>query len=440
MSTSIQISSAGLTNVNYSNVAWVDAINGNDLTGVIGDFTKPFATGAQAVNTANSFGFTATNRGLVYIRRGQYSDQIQLLANIDFYCEPGTVWTLGGFVDTATTGSVGIYGSAKFVLNSRPLRVDFSSTIYMEFDEVNQNTTLSIGAIEVVPLAAYSANVTINCNRIYSNCRNAYAITIRGNANFDLNVTKEIKGPYQVIFIRQAADGTLWNGTGVITCPRIICENGGYVGNSAAFKNAVYFFSVNSATKLTINGDIINEATGYGYSIQSCIVSTAASSHSIIVNGSLIGNISVGLIAEGNVRFVLNGNASSTEHAARCGGSANIIFNNSRLIKYSNFGGTAVVVLNATCIAYFNNCMLYNGEPFGPSIVTIANTTAIGYFYNCVGYSVGTINARFVWTGGAAAKIGTINTQSNQINDPACVEQFSVSGFTQNALLVLPNF
>jgi len=56
----------------------------------------------------------------------------------------------------------------------------------MEFDEVNQNTNLSIGVIEVIPTVAYSTNVTINCNKIYSNCRNAFAITIRGNSNFNL--------------------------------------------------------------------------------------------------------------------------------------------------------------------------------------------------------------------------------------------------------------
>jgi hypothetical protein len=432
-------SSAGA--VNYAKVAYVDRVNGNDLTGELGRLDKAYLDPAVAMTAANAFGFTATYRGLVYLRQGTYSGDITLLPNIDVYCEPGVVFTRGGFVDSVTTGSVGIYGSAKFVTNARPLRAQFSSTIYMEFDEVNQNTNLSIGVIEVIPTAAYSTNVTINCNKIYSNCRNAFAITIRGNSNFNLNVTKEIKGPYQVIFIRQASDSTAWNGTAVINCPRIICENGGWAGNSAAFKNAVYFFSVNSASKLTINGDIINETIGYGGSIQSCIVSTPGSAHSITVNGSLIGNDSVGLFAGGSVRFVLNGNSSSTAaNAALCNGSANVIFNNSRLIKYSNSGGSPAVILDATCIAYFNNCMLYNAEGASSFVVRMTNVTATAYFYNCVGYSAGGAGAQFVYSNGVAAKIGTVNTQSNKVNDPACVEQFSVSGYSQNALLVLPNF
>jgi hypothetical protein len=426
--------------VNYAKVAYVDRVNGDDLTGALGNFGKAYLNPTAAMTAANAFGFTATYRGLVYLRQGTYSGTITLLPNIDVYCEPGVVFISGGFIDSVATGSVGIYGSAKFVTNARPLRAEFSSTIYMEFDEVNQNTNLSIGVIEVIPTAAYSTNVTINCNKIYSNCRNAFAITIRGNSNFNLNVTKEIKGPYQVIFIRQSADGTAWNGTAVINCPRIICENGGWVGNSASFKNAVYFFSVNSASKLTINGDIINETIGYGGSIQSCIVSTPGSSHSITVNGSLIGNDSVGLFAGGSVRFVLNGNSSSTSNAALCNGSANVIFNNSRLIKYSNFGGSPAVILDATCVAYFNNCMLYNAEGASSFVVRMTNVTATAYFYNCVGYSAGGAGAQFVYTGGVAAKIGTLNTQSNKLNDPACVEQFSVSGYSQNALLVLPNF
>jgi hypothetical protein len=148
----------------------------------------------------------------------------------------------------------------------------------------------------------------------------------------------------------------------------------------------------------------------------------------------------VGLFAGGSVRFVLNGNSSSTSNAALCNGSANVIFNNSRLIKYSNSGGSPAVILDATCIAYFNNCMLYNAEGASSFVVRMTNVTATAYFYNCVGYSAGGAGAQFVYSNGVAAKIGTINTQSNQINDPACVEQFSVSGFTQNALLVLPNF
>lgn len=424
----------------YSNVAWVDAVNGSDFTGTIGDFTKPFATAVQATNAANSFGFTSVKRGLVYVRRGTYTDTVNLCANIDTYCEPGVVYTRGGFVDGIATGSVGIYGSAKFTGNARALSVSYSSTIYMEFDEINQSTNLSIGAIEIWPTGAYTANVNIKCNKIYSDCRNAYGITIRGNANLNLEVTKEIKGSYQLIYVRQAADGTAWNGTAIINCPKIICENGGWAGNVAAYKNALYFLTVNSASKFIINGDIVNETIGYGGSIQSCIVSTSGSTHSVIVNGSLIGNDSVGLYAGGNVKFVLNGNASSYNYAGVCNGSANVIFNNSRLIKYSNSGGSPAIVLDASCIAYFNNCMLYNGEGFGSYVVRMTNTTATAYFYNCCGYSAGTVSAYFVGTGGAAAKIGTVNTQANKANDAACVEQFSASGYTQNALLVLPNF
>jgi hypothetical protein len=205
MSTSIQISSGG-GNVDYSNVAWVDAINGSDLTGAIGDFTKPFATAAQAVNTANSFGFTANNRGLVYVRRGQYSDQIGLLPNIDFYCEPGTVWIAGGFVDTATTGSVGIYGSAKFVTDARALLASYSSTIYMEFDEINQNTNLSIAQKGGLASVASQSKKKRSKNEIYfyELCKDKFNKVLSNEPMFN--------GWDADVIIEDIKTAILWNG------------------------------------------------------------------------------------------------------------------------------------------------------------------------------------------------------------------------------------
>lgn len=428
----------GGTNVLYANVAWVDAVNGNDLTGVIGDFTKPFATAQQATNTANSFGFTSTNRGLIYVRRGTYTDTPILSANIDTYCEPGVVYTAGGFVDSTTTGSVGIYGFAKFVQNARALLVNYSSTIYMEFDEIDQNTNLSIGAIEIWPTTAYTANVTMKGNRIYSNCRNAYAVTLRGKANLQLTVQKEIKGVYQVLYFRYSADGTDWTGNCTINCPSIIVENGGWAGNLAAYKNAIYLLRCSVSSVLTINGSVINNTIGYAG--QGTFIGQSNNACTSIINGNIIGNDSIALYAIGASKVTMNGNLSSNNYCMVASNTAVVRLNNSTIIKYSNGSGFPAVTLDLTSVAYFNNCMISNYEGFGSYVIRMTNATALAYFYNCTGYSAGNASAYFVGTGGAAAKIGTLNTQSNKANDAACVEQFSVSGFSQNALLVLPNF
>jgi len=58
--------------VPYSNVCFVDRVNGNDGTGVINILDRPFLTISAARTAAAALtGISSTNRALVYIRRGE---------------------------------------------------------------------------------------------------------------------------------------------------------------------------------------------------------------------------------------------------------------------------------------------------------------------------------------------------------------------------------
>jgi hypothetical protein len=433
MSTQIQISSGG-GNVDYSNVAWVDAINGSDLTGAIGDFTKPFATAAQAVNTANSFGFTANNRGLVYVRRGQYSDQIGLLPNIDFYCEPGTVWIAGGFVDTVTTGSVGIYGSAKFVTDARALLASYSSTIYMEFDEINQNTNLSIGAVEIMPTSAYTSNVIISCKKIYSNCKNAYGITIRGNSFVSITA-EEIKGPYQVVYLRYSADSTDFNGTLTINCPRIVCEDGGWGGNVAAYKNCYNQLRLASTAVVTINGNLINNTANIG-NICPGVVSTQGNNESFTLNGNITGTYGTGYNITGTgSKFTHKGDIVTGFYCAITNGTISLKIVDSNLRRIATGASyAAVVVVQGTGKIYIINSTLVNLDT---QAGLISNPSSAFYLYNVQYY---TTNPTGVFCSGG--NLGAINVISNcalsVVSVP--VNAFTTLGLTVDTLFTLPTF
>jgi hypothetical protein len=158
--------SVDLTNlnlpINYSNVVFVDVINGNDFTATINNFNRPCTTISQGINIAITLpGLSSDNRALVYIRRGNYVNPVLFLQNnVDVYCEPGVVFTnIVQIRDNGVAVNSNIYGKLK--INSGgstvPFRITGESTILFEFDSIIANAA----AIEVVILNSNN-NITIN--------------------------------------------------------------------------------------------------------------------------------------------------------------------------------------------------------------------------------------------------------------------------------------
>lgn len=79
------VSASGSDTVLTGNTAYVDAVNGNDGTAVLGSFNKPYLTLGAAVTAATS-GYT------IVVRPGTYSNAAQLLKDgVDWYFMPNTI-------------------------------------------------------------------------------------------------------------------------------------------------------------------------------------------------------------------------------------------------------------------------------------------------------------------------------------------------------------
>ena len=129
--------------VNYANVFFVDSTNGNNGTAAQNDFTKPYSDTNPAMNAAALLTPTATNRTLIYVRRGNYGSFINLQDNTDWYCEPGVVFTNVAVLDNAISLNAKFMGKAVFTgygfqTSGLIFRANgATSKVYFEFDEIN---------------------------------------------------------------------------------------------------------------------------------------------------------------------------------------------------------------------------------------------------------------------------------------------------------------
>ena len=155
--TSPPVPQPGLTEV------WVDPINGNDATGIVGDGTQPFLTATTALNQLQlaltaSGGASAANRGLVHLDAGIYS----LTTNGETF-----PIVMSDFVDIQGIGAkqTVLRGTADATVEAfRPLTdsscncgvrdqnivlVDFSDAIDDEYDEMIDGVTFQGADIQV---------------------------------------------------------------------------------------------------------------------------------------------------------------------------------------------------------------------------------------------------------------------------------------------------
>jgi hypothetical protein len=433
----LQAQLGGGGTVNYAKVAYVDRINGDDLTGALGNFGKAYLDPTAAMTAANAFGFTATYRGLVYLRQGTYSGTITLLPNIDVYCEPGVVFISGGFIDSVTTGSVGIYGFAKFVNTSIALIVSYSSTIYMEFDEADQgntSSTSSLGVLEIKPNSAYNCNVIVKCRKIKSYCTNAYAVTIRGKSNVNLTVEESIEGPYDPIYLRQSADGTNFSGTLNISCPKIITSDGGWAGNLAAFKSGIKIFRITATARITINGNFVNNCAGY-YGTGVCAVNASSGTQeTVIVNGDINSSFAGGFNVSGTgSKFIFKGSMNVGGYPVLTNGTAELKIMNSAIVTNDLVGYPTVAILAGSSKVYFINTNISHSIATN---ISNANPTSYVYHYNTQAYCSNVTPGTFA----AGGNLGVASSISNVATAGTSTNVFTTLDLTTDALFKLPTF
>ena len=434
--------------INYANVVFVDRTNGDSSIAAVNKFNKPFYNYYAASLAAMSTAPTANAPALVVLRKGVYNENMLLRPNVHVYCEPGVVFTFGGFYDDASTVKSKVFGSACFYVNAVALTQKFASDIYMEFDEIIQEATTFYLAIGIVPNAGLTCYTHIKCNKIESNAKNAIVTTIRGNAFVTMDVSKRMAGPGKVIAIHPNAPSAAFTGKVIITCPEIVCDNRPTT-TSPEVKSCL--FNQGSLGTVEIHGDLINLSNNFVYSPgsssqQSCVMSLQSGSSSVnrifgnLYAGETFGIYTISSFGNDFINVDVQGNISSKSIPVCLLGHGNNVKLEGAVVKnLNNAIALPCVFANNSNTIYAKNTTFKNYNTVSSNIIALDSATAKGYFYNCVAFAttIGDVFLKNTSTG----ILGCVNVKSNTpIGATAATAAFTPQDFTQVTGLVLPNF
>lgn len=136
----------GISNILTGKLAYVDAVNGNDATGILGNFSKPFLT-LSAAKTAATAGYT------IIVRPGSYSTIASIAKdNVNWLFYPGTTVSMteeddikGIWDDGGTAMSFNVWGQGKFIRSVVDSRTD-ANLVFIS----NASSNVTIEASELI--------------------------------------------------------------------------------------------------------------------------------------------------------------------------------------------------------------------------------------------------------------------------------------------------
>jgi hypothetical protein len=413
------------TYTNYK-VVYVDSLYGDDGTGQLNRVDLPYATFALAnSDLTNSY----ASNGLVYIKRGLYTESCVLSDNTDYYCEPGVIFSQNGFNDSDGSVTSNIYGYSQFNGTDATLvalDVNNSSNINFEFDSINN---LQVG----IKLNS-SGNINVKGRYIKSQSDYGSVISVEGSGKFNFDIRDGVIGAYDVVYIKSGFSGQF-----SIKSPNIICDsslNGsGPVGSSG---HALNVHETTSGTVL-VNSNLSNISVYSGGNNSAVKVGSGY----VTISGNLNGNNEIGLYLTngdgGNV--TVNGDILSDKESIKHLGNKTKLRINNSLVKSNGLGiSTYSIHINSASQSgtYLYNTTIYNGLT-NSSIIYMQGTTSQLGIYNSLGYSPGT-SGNFIYGTPSEFNVGIHNTRSNKDNYLTVNDTFSPSGFIYDNNLYLPNF
>lgn len=430
--------------VNYANVFFVDAVNGNNGTAAQNDFTKPYSDTNPAMNAAALLSPTATDRTLIYVRRGNYGSYINLQDNTDWYCEPGVVFTNVAVLDNAVSLNAKFMGKAVFTgygyqTGGLIFRANgATSKVYFEFDEIN---TVG-GAVEI----NNGASATIVGRKIFSETLNkGFGITVRGSGTVTIDVTEEIAAWHQVLAIR-AFSGKLY-----VTCPRMYLHEGNTYGGD--FKQVIALRD-SLGGEVVLNGDlIVNPLAGYYGGISGVITRWTDSFGTIRLNGNIYAENQFGVYglgSSGASRTIINGDVKTNHLVAYVASNSSVVFRNGTLMNWNNLVGVSegypVVSVGGSGSVWVENCHLYS-LGLGATYPNIAafwkdTTTATLNVYNSVHSGADTPGffVRNSVGGQPVNNVRILNCRATKPLDTNITDLLTPTGFIQDSNIQSINF
>ena len=416
----------------YSNVIFVDPINGNNSTGVYNRFDKPFLTIAAAISAAAALVPTQSTRALIYIRRGEYASVNLVLTNyVDFYCEPGVIFTgASQIIDNGVAVVSNVYGSLKMITTStsvRAMTISGASYCTIEFDSI-------VSVASAIQLLCTDANnrIIIKGNYIFSQAYGgALCVTVRYATNATINITDTIESMHNVVIFR------FFTGTATVTCPNINLLPGNVQGG--AYKNIIGTYDAVGTGKITINGNLVSkDPVNYG-STGSAILCYASANTKLTINGDVYGNVIKAI--DGNTytsgKIEINGNMSSSNlYTVWAYGDGQLVFKNSIIINTGSVTGAFAVAINGTAKVFFKNCYFYNA--LTDSSLLVINGVATNLVVdNCQGYSPGTSGNSIATTAGAVtARIHS--SRFNKALNGSVTDLYSPTGMIVDTNTIVP--
>jgi hypothetical protein len=425
--------------INYATVAWVDKTFGNDSTGELGQFNKPFATyqGALAAINLNYESLSTTNRALIYMRSGSYGNHstMWLRSHIDTYCEPGVYFGVGSRIRDSLYGSSdGVvncnwYGHASYLNPGTSTATFFelisNSNVHAEFNTIDSHSgPIFIGGSGT----AYFKCIKIETNGLFqSGC-----ISFRGSKVVIMDVKERIRSAAATIKIRQHT------GNVTVNTPQIISSIGNTLGGN--FKQAI-LIETESAGTATFNADLVQEDTEtYFGGIGGVFTSWVGGGGNYTINGNIYANNSRAGIYRGSAGAIvkLNGSIITKRRAAELN-SGITVFNNGYLINQNIYAvADPIVSIGGSAVGYFKDVSMNSGADSTNAISMSTNTCRVRMFNSL--YSGNGLLGNLIGT----AVVGSIaqlhNVRSTKGISVDVTDELSPTGLIVDPVLITPNF
>jgi hypothetical protein len=395
----LPLNGGGGNPINYSTVAFVDNINGNDGTAVIGRFDLPFFSIESALNAVSNTAPTLTNRALVWVRKGDFSSvTVNTYNNVDVHCDAGVVFSGYFSLSDQFVGATNFnwYGNAKWILSmgSVAFRFQNGSTVSINGDSFVNTSAICLAYNVTVGML----NITFNFDSMESTqtIGTGYGFTWRNNCNATLNVKNYIKVNQESHDIRANHSGNI-----VINCPNnVMTALNVYGGN---FKNILSSSNSSATSFFTINGDLYNESLNYG-GAQSMVLIWSGSQCQVRINGNIYSNNCIGTWNESVGKIIVNGSMFSNIECFINNSGGDSFFRNGIMVLKNVISAVRLGLVSGTGKVWFQNMTLKNEMVIGDVISQQSNTSQIraintisdgadstAYFIN--GTVAGTINS-----------------------------------------------
>lgn len=427
--------------------AFVDENYGSDLTAVLGDGNKPYATIAAALAASDH----------VIIKPGTYSQIILLngadLDNKHIHCMAGVVFGNGSGFIVQGTGVTSVKFTGDSVWNGDSIRLmdlfNTNASVLFECSHVED----CIYVLQVSPAPNFTPTLTFNADYINCNCLGTgYAVGLRSSAVCEFNVKSHCSAQHTMWMPRERFRGSF-----TLNCPETrVVPN--YTSTYGSIIKHCMWMDTNLNSQIIINGDFVHmdDSEPSFFGVGGCLRASNLFSDALFPDFTINGNVyslnTQGILSEFRSAygvFAINGDIinifGGTGDAGRpiqtrlsgWGGTSDQQFT----IR-GNVQGPNNVLVGRGKKFYFYGAFILNidSDAVGFNFETIqgGSTPAEVYVYHSALEVVGSVGTTEVFTGDASLATTITGLCDVKGTEPTVGIVDTWSGYTQLVGLITP--